>query len=76
MVGREGMLGAHLALGVATAPLRALVQGAGIGLAHRRGRISAPSWRSSAALQRVLRPLRLRADGAAGRPPRRACAFT
>ena len=29
MVGREGMLGAHLALGVATSPLRALVQGAG-----------------------------------------------
>lgn len=29
MVGREGMLGAHLALGVATSPLQALVQGAG-----------------------------------------------
>ena len=29
MVGREGMLGAHLALGVVTAPLHALVQGAG-----------------------------------------------
>lgn len=29
MVGREGMLGAQLTLGVATAPLRALVQGAG-----------------------------------------------
>ena len=29
MVGREGMLGAHLALGVATVPLHALVQGAG-----------------------------------------------
>jgi CRP-like cAMP-binding protein len=29
MVGREGMLGAHLALGVSTAPLHALVQGAG-----------------------------------------------
>ena len=29
MVGREGMLGAQLALGVKTAPLRALVQGAG-----------------------------------------------
>jgi CRP-like cAMP-binding protein len=29
MVGREGMLGAPLALGVATAPWRALVQGAG-----------------------------------------------
>jgi len=29
MVGREGILGVHLALGVATAPLRALVQGSG-----------------------------------------------
>lgn len=29
MVGREGMLGAHVALGVPGAPLRALVQGAG-----------------------------------------------
>jgi len=30
MVGREGMLGAQLALGVATAPLHALVQGEGV----------------------------------------------
>lgn len=30
MVGREGMLGAQLALGVVTAPLHAVVQGAGI----------------------------------------------
>ena len=29
MVGNEGMLGAHLALGVPTSPLRALVQGSG-----------------------------------------------
>jgi CRP-like cAMP-binding protein len=29
MVGREGMLGASLALGIATTPLRAIVQGAG-----------------------------------------------
>ncbi len=29
MVGREGMVGAHVALGVATSPLRALVQGPG-----------------------------------------------
>jgi CRP-like cAMP-binding protein len=29
MVGREGMLGAHLALGVSAAPMHALVQGAG-----------------------------------------------
>jgi hypothetical protein len=32
MVGREGMLGAHLALGVSTTPLHALVQGAGSAL--------------------------------------------
>ena len=35
MVGREGMLGAHLALGVATAPLHGLVQG--VGSARRIG---------------------------------------
>jgi hypothetical protein len=29
MVGREGMLGSNLALGVEISPLRALVQGAG-----------------------------------------------
>ena len=29
MVGREGMVGAHIALGVSTSPLRALVQGPG-----------------------------------------------
>jgi len=32
MVGREGMLGAHLMLGVVTAPLHALVQGSGTAL--------------------------------------------
>lgn len=32
MVGQEGLLGVHLALGVTTAPLRALVQGAGTAL--------------------------------------------
>ncbi len=37
MVGREGMLGAHLALGITRAPLHALVQGAG------------SAWRMSAA---------------------------
>lgn len=41
MVGREGMLGAQLTLGVATAPLRALVQGEGT------------SWRMSAAIFRA-----------------------
>jgi len=53
MVGREGMLGAHLALGVATAPLHALVQGPG-----RARRIGAKAFRDelarSLALQRGL----------------------
>jgi CRP-like cAMP-binding protein len=53
MVGREGMLGAHLALGVATVPLHALVQGAGTAL-----RVTATAFRAelarSPALQRVL----------------------
>lgn len=53
MIGREGMLGAHLALGVVTAPLRALVQGPGTAL-----RIAAPAFRAelarSAPLQRCL----------------------
>ena len=50
MVGREGMFGAHLALGVATEPLRGLVQGPGAAW-----RISAAAFRrellASAALQ-------------------------
>ncbi len=53
MVGREGMLGAQLALGVATVPLHALVQGQGEAL-----RIGATAFRAelnrSAALQRLL----------------------
>lgn len=53
MVGREGMLGAQLALGVETAPLRALVQGAGA-----CWRIDAAAFRRALArsppLQRVL----------------------
>lgn len=53
MVGREGMLGAHLALGVVTAPLHALVQGAGAAW-----RVATPAFRAelarSAALQRGL----------------------
>ena len=53
MVGREGMVGAHLALGVVTAPLHALVQGAGMAW-----RIGTPAFRAelarSAALQRAL----------------------
>ena len=53
MVGREGMLGAHVALGVVIAPLRALVQGEG-----QAWRISTRAFRgelaTSASLQRSL----------------------
>lgn len=53
MVGREGMLGAQLVLGVPTMPLHALVQGAGaswrIGAAAFRGELA-----RSAALRRLL----------------------
>ncbi|HSW05682.1 Crp/Fnr family transcriptional regulator [Aquabacterium sp.] len=53
MVGREGMLGAQLALGVAATPLRALVQGSG-----EAWRLTAVAFRNaladSVALQRVL----------------------
>ena len=53
MVGREGMVGAQLALGVPTAPLRALVQGAGTAL-----RITAKAFgrelSRSTALQRLM----------------------
>ena len=53
MVGREGMVGAHVALGVPIAPLRALVQGTGT-----TWRIGAAAFRRelvrSAALQRCV----------------------
>ena len=53
MVGREGLLGVHLALGVASAPLHAVVRGAGAAW-----RIEARAFRSelarSVALQRTL----------------------
>ena len=53
LVGREGMLGVQLALGVPTAPLRALVQGSGAAW-----RVSTASFRRefarSTALQRTL----------------------
>ncbi len=53
MVGREGLLGVHLALGVASAPLQAVVQGAGaawrIEVRAFRGELA-----RSAALQRTL----------------------
>jgi CRP-like cAMP-binding protein len=41
MVGREGMVGIPLALGVARSPMRALVQGAGAGLRMSRVRFEA-----------------------------------
>ncbi len=50
MVGREGMVGAHLALGVADAPLHALVQGAG-----SAWRIGAPAFRRELARSAALR---------------------
>lgn len=50
MVGREGMLGIQLALGVATEPLKALVQGAGLAL-----RISAATFRRELAANPALR---------------------
>jgi CRP-like cAMP-binding protein len=53
MVGREGMLGSQLALGVATSPLHAVVQGSGSAL--RVGRVAfRRELARSATLQRVL----------------------
>jgi CRP-like cAMP-binding protein len=49
MVGREGMLGVQLALGVATAPLHALVQGAGKAL-----RISTKAFKTELAASPAL----------------------
>jgi CRP-like cAMP-binding protein len=53
MVGNEGMLGSHLALGVATSPVRAMVQGTGVAT-----RIEVKAFRGelakSPSLQRVL----------------------
>ncbi len=49
MVGREGMLGAHLVLGVAISPLRALVQGPGTSW-----RVGAPAFRAALAQSPVL----------------------
>lgn len=50
MVGREGMLGAQVALGVPTAPLRALVQGAGTAW-----RVNTAAFRRELALNSALR---------------------
>lgn len=53
MVGREGMVGSQLALGVVTAPLRALVQGSGA--AWRIGTVAfRRELAQSTALQRIL----------------------
>ena len=53
MVGREGTLGAHLALGVVTTPLQAVVQGEGVAL-----RIATADFRrelvANPALQRII----------------------
>ncbi|MES2958879.1 MAG: Crp/Fnr family transcriptional regulator [Pseudomonadota bacterium] len=53
MVGREGMLGAQLALGVTTVPLHALVQGAGTACRIVTG-VFRKQLADSAALQRTL----------------------
>jgi len=50
MVGREGMLGVQLALGVNTEPLRAMVQGAGAAW-----RVPAPAFRNELAASAALR---------------------
>jgi len=55
MVGREGMLGSHLVLGVAIAPLRAVVQGAGAAL-----RVAAAPFRVELARSLPLRRILLR----------------
>jgi CRP-like cAMP-binding protein len=53
MIGREGMLGAQLALGVSTAPLHALVQGAGSAL-RVESRAFRRELRQNLALQHLL----------------------
>src|SRR6202165_1151843 len=53
LVGREGMVGIALALGVDVSPVRALVQGAGPALRMGRGKFLS-ALRSSPPLQRAL----------------------
>jgi CRP-like cAMP-binding protein len=53
MIGREGMLGVHQMLGVTPAPLRALVQGAGLSLRIAKAAFQA-ELKLSSALQSVL----------------------
>ena len=50
MVGREGLVGVQLALGVVNSPLRAVVQGSGAAL-----RVSAPAFRAELLLSAALR---------------------
>lgn len=52
MVGREGMVGAQVALGVSTAPLRAVVQGAGASW-----RIGSEAFQLALASSHTLRPV-------------------
>jgi CRP-like cAMP-binding protein len=52
MVGREGMTGAHVALGILTAPLRAVVQGAGTSW-----RIRSKAFQTELVISRALRCL-------------------
>jgi CRP-like cAMP-binding protein len=54
MVGREGMVGIQLALGVARSPMRALVQGAGAGLRMSRARFEAAMLHSPPLRQALL----------------------
>ena len=63
MVGHEGMLGAQLALGVATTPLRAPGARLGHGLAHRQRCLARRAGRQHGPAARA-QPLRLRTDGA------------
>jgi CRP-like cAMP-binding protein len=53
LVGREGMIGARLALGAATSSVRALVQGTGTAMRMNSGRFLS-EFRRSPALQRAL----------------------
>lgn len=69
MIGREGMLGAHVLLGVANAPLRALVQGAGSCLrmsvaTFRREIAASPAWHRT--LERYLFVTMQQLAGSAG----------
>ena len=65
MIGREGMLGAQLALGVDTVPLTRTGAGSGPGLAHRQGAVPCGAEAKHGAAQRAA-TLCLRADGATG----------